>query len=220
MARRRSEPIRALSASRNDYNQSTRRCIQRLLLIFHSAAWGARARVGWLGGAIVAGLLTACGPAGSPTRLAVADFEDPGPVNGPPPALPGFTAHSGANVLTVATGAEFADILPAQPLRALCPAGRVPRRLRVQAWVWVPSGRIRNTILVAAVNCAGRRRDVWQGLAINQVVRRFHKWEKVQLTVPLPADLQPTDHLTIYCWHQEANGEATYIDDVEVVAWL
>jgi hypothetical protein len=164
-------------------------------------------------------LLSACGGLGAnPFRVAELDFEQPGPGIGPPPGLPGFRAHSGANVLTVATGTEFTPIYPARALGLAVPAG-VPRRLRLRAWVWLPSGRTRNTVLVATVNCGGRRPDVWQGLSLNQVVRRFQKWERVELPVTLPADLVPFDQLTVYVWHQEADGEPTYVDDVEIDAW-
>lgn len=154
-------------------------------------------------------------------RVAELGFEQPDATAtavGPPPPMPGFHAHTGANVLSVNTGAEFTGVYT-NALAALLPGGGIPRRLRVRGWAWLPSGRIRSTMLVSTVRCNQRREDVWQGLPLNQVVRRFQKWERIEQIVSLPADLQPTDQLTVYVWHNEMDGEPTYLDDVVIDVW-
>lgn len=74
-------------------------------------------------------------------------------------------------------------------------------------------------MLVASINCHGRRPNVWEALRIDQTVRRYQVWVQIRKYIHLPDDLLPTDELTLYVWHNEPNGELFFLDDLKLGGW-
>ncbi|MBJ6107455.1 hypothetical protein MUN81_01430 [Hymenobacter sp. 5317J-9] len=165
---------------------------------------------------LVAGLalaLAGCGP--KPEVLLATTFDD---LEEWGVALPaGFThetAHSGNAAIKTEPGMEFAATY-VTPLSRL---SFVPRRFDVDMWVNLTNGRTREIVFVVQVLRDGRGDDVWENLPLQQVVKRYGQWEHVQHSVHLPRGLTPEDRLKVYLWHQDLNGEPTYMDDLRIVA--
>lgn len=170
-------------------------------------------------GLLLFGLLPGCQPpADEACVLIQSDFEQ---FEGWFDPLPGFLnteqAHSGRYSYRLGNGAEYGSVYRTTLANTRCEG--VPRRLRLSAWVYLPSGRIRKTKLVVQVDCHGRRPNVWRALEVSEVVRRYQQWERVQKNIALPTDLDPSDELQFYVWHAEANGEPTWVDDLLVEGW-
>lgn len=176
-----------------------------------------RAR-GWaaLRGALLAGAalgVAACGP--EPQVLLDTDFEQLEAWGITPPA--GFThesAHSGDSSIKTERNLEFAATY-VTPLSRL---SFVPRRIDLSMWVNLTNGRTREIVFVVQVLRDGRGTDVWENLPLQQVVKRYGQWEHVEHSVYLPSGLSPEDRLKVYLWHQDLNGEPTYMDDLRIVA--
>lgn len=164
------------------------------------------------------GLLSACAARpDEPCVLLDSDFEQfEGWVRPLPEWLSTEQARSGSYAYRVPDHEEYGGGY-VKTLGSMC--AFVPQRLRISGWVWLPNGRIRSTKLVVEVKCHGRRPDVWTGLEISQVVKRFQLWEPIEKTIALPADLQPSDELKVYVWHMEKEAEPTYLDDLKVEGW-
>lgn len=170
---------------------------------------------------LLLGLLLAalggCRPAADTAGLLLnTDFEQfEGWVTPLPAFLSTEQAHSGRYAYRVAPGQEFGAAFTA-PLGA---CGFVPGRLRLSSWAYLTDGRVRATYLVLSVNCHGRRPDIWEGLQLSEVVKRYQRWEPVHKIIKLPADLAPTDELKVYVWHAEPDGTPTWLDDLKLEAW-
>ena len=160
----------------------------------------------WLG-------LSGCHRVGCP--LIQTDIDDLVAAGKPPTGFSNEQVRSGQYAIKIATGAEFAGDIR-QTLGGAC--NFVPRRLRLRAWVFLKSGRIRGTNLVLTVRCNGRREDPRMSIPLHTTIMRYNKWERVQQSFTLPDGLLPTDELLFYCWHAEANGDVTYVDDVRIDA--
>jgi hypothetical protein len=158
-------------------------------------------------------LLTACGP--PPEILLDTDFEQFEGWNITPPAgLTTELAHSGHYAIKTEPGMDYAGTY-STPLARL---PFVPRQLDLSMWVNLTNGRTREISLIVVVQRDGRGPDVWTNLPLQEVVKRYGQWEHVQHTVYLPSDLSPQDRLKLYLWHQDLGGEATYLDDLRIVA--
>lgn len=130
--------------------------------------------------------------------------------------LPAFLnteqAHTGHYSLRLAEGAEYSPSYHA----LLDRCSFIPRHLYLSAWVYAPSGRMRSTKLVTEINCHGRRPNVWVPFELEEVVKRYQKWEFVHRTIHLPIDLEATDELKVYVWHPETGGERIWLDDIKL----
>lgn len=166
------------------------------------------------------GLLAAfgsCRPATEPPCLLLnTDFEQfEGWIRPLPAFLSTEQAHSGRYAYRVLPGEEFGSGFST----TLGACGFVPGRLRLSSWVYLPNGRVGSTYLVLSINCHGRRPDVWAGLQLSEVVKRYQRWEPVHKIIRLPSDLAPTDELKVYVWHAEPSGTVTWLDDLKLEAW-
>ncbi|WP_035565069.1 hypothetical protein [Hymenobacter sp. IS2118] len=161
-------------------------------------------------------LLAGCGAAPEERCVLLSsDFEQfEGWVSPLPSFLTTERAHSGRYSYYVGDGAEF--VAPYRTTLEGC--AFMPSRLRLQAWTYLTSGLIRSTKLVVEIRCHGRRPDIWRGLEVSQVVRRYQKWEHLTKTIHLPADLAPTDEVLVYVWCPE-RGAAKYFDDITLEGW-
>ncbi|RZK47760.1 MAG: hypothetical protein EOO59_17455 [Hymenobacter sp.] len=131
----------------------------------------------------------------------------------PPAWLTTEQAHSGRYSQRILAGQEYG----AEYRTTLSQCGFVPRRLLLSAWVYAPSGRIGSTKLVVYVDCHGRRPAIWQGFDIEQVVKRYRKWEQVQQPFALPSDVEPGDEVKVLLWHPEPQGENIWLDDLRLL---
>jgi len=137
-------------------------------------------------------------------------------VNPLPTFLTTEQAYSGKYSYRMSPGAEYG---PGYSTTLAALASSMPHELYLRAWVYLPSGRIRATMLVVVVNCHGRRPDVWNAINIDQTMARYQIWAPVQKYIPLPHDLQPTDELTFYVWHSDPNGDLLFLDDLTLEGW-
>lgn len=169
----------------------------------------------WRAGVVLVAALTGC--QGPPTVAFASDYEEfTGWSTQPPP--PGFTseqAHSGTHAIKIEQNQEFT---PAYSGTLGTSLPFLPRQVALNAWAYLPDGRVRSSMLVVTVQCHGRRPDVWVALNLDQVVKRYGQWVSVQHRVSLPADLAPDDQLLAYVWHREA-GTVFYLDDLSFEAW-
>ncbi|RSK31154.1 hypothetical protein [Hymenobacter metallilatus] len=184
-------------------------------MVFYLSRYPARA--GWAAGLLAGLLLAGCGPAPSDSCVLLqSDFEQfEGWAHPLPPFLSTEQAHSGRYSYRLVEGTDFGSKFQ-QPLGISC--AFVPRKLRLSGWVYLPSGRIGSTKLVVEINCQGRRKNVWECLEVQEVVKRYGKWEYVQKIIRLPPDLEPSDILQLYVWHVEA-GDPTWFDDLRLEGW-
>lgn len=158
-------------------------------------------------------LLAACGP--KPEVLLDTDFDHFEEWGIAPPA--GLTQegyHSAPCSIKTEPGMEFAATY-VTPLSRL---SFVPRRFDLSMWVNLTNGRTREIVFVVQVLRDGRGKDVWQNLPLQEVVKRYGQWEHVEHSVYLPGDLTSEDRLKVYLWHQDLGGEATFVDDLRIVA--
>lgn len=181
------------------------------MLTLRRTRGSARLRCGLAAG--VALLLAACGPA--PEVLLDTDFDHFQEWGITPPAgLSDQLAHSGSYAIKTEPGLDYAGTY-STPLARL---SFVPRQFDLSMWVNLTNGRTREIGLVVQVQRDGRGPDVWTNLPLQEVVKRYGQWEHVEHTVYLPHDLSPEDRLKVYLWHQDLGGEATYLDDLRIVA--
>lgn len=120
-------------------------------------------------------------------------------------------AHSGRYSLQLPAGAEYGNAYRTRFDR--CP--RPLHYLYLSAWVYVPGQHTGSTQLVMEIDCHGRQPNVWQTFAIDEVVKRYHKWEPVYKRFRLPDGLAATDDLKLYVWHREA-GDNIWLDDLRL----
>lgn len=132
----------------------------------------------------------------------------------PPAGITQENRHSGKYAIKTEPGMAYAATYTT-PLSRL---SFVPRRIDLNMWVNLTSGRTREIVFVLQVLRDGRGEDVWQNLPLQQVVKRYGQWEHVKHTFYLPGGLSADDHLKVYLWHQDTGGEATYMDDLRLVA--
>lgn len=123
-------------------------------------------------------------------------------------------AHSGRYSYCVKQGDDFAGNYHT----SLSDCPEPPTMMRLDGWTYLPNVPIGATILVLEVHCHGRRPDVWKGIGIDQVVRRYEKWEHFTKTFRMLNDLLPSDEVKLYAWCPE-RGPTKYFDDLKLVAW-
>ena len=170
----------------------------------------------WLGGFLLLGLLAGCTTSGDDHYLLVdSDFEQfQGWVDPLPAFLTTEKVRSGHYSFRVSDNTEFTNAchttLEGLPF--------LPSKLRLQAWTYLPGRFIGSTMVVLQVNCHGRRPNLWSGLALEQVVTRYEQWEHLTKTISLPADLDPTDEVTVYVWCP-TGGPPRYFDDFTLEGW-
>lgn len=165
-----------------------------------------------LRGLLCLGLLASCGAAEKNTCVLLnCDFEQlDGWIPGRPESLTTDRARSGHYSYCMKPGEEFGSSY--HILLADCP--QIPTRLQLEGWTYLPGTPLGATVLVLEVRCHGRRPDVFAGLRIDQVVRRYEQWEHFTKTIRLPADLLPTDEVKLYVWCPERGNAAKYFDDL------
>jgi hypothetical protein len=132
----------------------------------------------------------------------------------PPGGLTDQMAHSGSYCIKTEPGMDYAATYSTSLERL----SFVPRKLDFSMWVYLTNGRTREIGLVTQVQRDGRGPDMWTALPLEQVVKRYGQWEHVQHTVYLPSGLSPQDRVRVYLWHQDSHAEATYLDDLRIVA--
>jgi hypothetical protein len=172
-------------------------------------------RYGWLlalcGGLVQAG----CHGADYKTEclLLHSDFEQyEGWVSPLPVVLSAEQAHSGRYSEHLGPGVVYGPAHQA----VLGNCDFMPGRLHLSAWAYLPNGRVRSTNLIVEVNCHGRRPNIWLGLELEQVVKRYQKWEYVQKYIRLPADMDASDEIRVYLWHPESDGDNLWLDDIQL----
>jgi hypothetical protein len=160
-------------------------------------------------------LLAGCA-ANERCELLNSDFEQfTGWVSSLPEFLTTEQAHSGRYSYRMAAGTEFGPSYTTTFERC----GFMPKRLKLSAWAYLPSGRVRANVVVVTVDCHGRRPNLWKGMNLDEVVTRYQLWVPVQKHITLPDDLLPTDELKVYLWRAEKDGELLFLDDLKLEGW-
>ena len=169
-----------------------------------------------LGALLLLGLLAGCrSTKEKETVLLSTDFEEFEGWSQPVPAmLSTEKAHSGRYAYCVKQGDDFAGNYHASLSGCLEP----PTMMRLEGWTYLPNVPIGSTMLVLEVHCHDRRPDVWKAISIDQVVKRYEKWEHFTKTFRMPGDLLPSDEIKLYAWCPE-RGPVKYFDDLKLVAW-
>ncbi|MDB5235598.1 MAG: hypothetical protein JWR44_2591 [Hymenobacter sp.] len=169
-----------------------------------------------LSGLLLLGLMAGCDKSEDDTTVLLnSDFEQFESWGQPiPTMLSTEKAHSGRYSYCVKQGDDFAG----NYVTSLASCPEPPSMIRLEGWTYLPNIPIGSTIVVLEIHCHGRRPDVWKGISIDQVVRRYQKWERFTKTFRLPDDLLPSDEVKLYVWSPE-RGPAKYFDDLKLVAW-
>lgn len=161
-------------------------------------------------------MLPACTTTNQETcTVFTSDFEQfQGWVSPLPAFLTTDLVHSGRYAYRMSRESEFGPGYAT----TLSACSFVPRELQLSGWAYLPSGRISNA-LVVAINCHGRRPDVWEGFNLDEVVTRYQVWVPVRWHISLPDDLDPTDELKFYVWHQRGDADVATLDDLTLEGW-
>lgn len=206
-----------MRALEKESEAAARRRKSLVLICYHSMTirFALRFIARWLG-FFLCGLLTACSAsADERCTLLNSNFEQfEGWISPLPAFLTTEHVHSGRYACFIGQGAEYGPVY-GTTLDA-CPF--LPHKLRLSGWVYLPSGHV-STVLVVAINCHGRRPDIWEGLVLDEVVTRYQVWVPVQKHISLPDDLLPTDEIKLSIWHNYPNAEAAFLDDLKIEGW-
>lgn len=167
-----------------------------------------------------AGLLAGCssnsGAAPATGLLAATDFENLDGWLADSPALATLTrdqAHSGRYSTVVSPGHDF-SLGYNNALSRLAPVW--PARLRVSAWVLLPSERAAAK-LVTEVKGPGANGPglLWEGLDLLKAVKVANQWQHVEQLITLPPTAKANSRLLVYLWRADTK-EPVYLDDLQI----
>lgn len=168
----------------------------------------------WLGLCSIL-FLTACSATEGPCTIFESDFEQfQGWVSPLPSFLTTDYVHSGRYAYHMDRKEEFGPGYATT--LGDCPF--VPTQLQLSGWVYLPHGVV-SSVLVVAINCHGRRPDIWKGFYLDEVVTRYGVWVPIQDYIKLPDDLEPSDELKFYVWHQNRYFDVAFLDDLKLEGW-
>lgn len=120
-------------------------------------------------------------------------------------------AHSGRFAIKTGPGIDYS--LPfSAPLDQLSPTK--PRKLRVQAWVWVPEEKNATTLVIEAGGTKGT--VSWQGIRLANKVKSYGSWEEIDENVLMDTRITSDDALNVYLWRQDGNDSPVYLDDLVI----
>ncbi|QNE41280.1 hypothetical protein F1C16_17825 [Hymenobacter sp. NBH84] len=118
-------------------------------------------------------------------------------------------AHSGQFSLKAGPGVDYSLTFSA-PFDQL--SLTKPRKLRVQAWVWVPEETNNTTLVITAVNSKGV--VSWEGIQLANTVKGYKSWQHLDQKVMMSPQLTSDDVLKLYLWQRNGNDNSLYLDDL------
>ncbi|GAB3878075.1 hypothetical protein GCM10028824_39300 [Hymenobacter segetis] len=89
----------------------------------------------------------------------------------------------------------------------------MPRRVRLGAWVWLPSNRLKAGIILQVKH--GSEQRFWGVLPVTSP-RRIQQWEHAQCDLILPDDIEPGDEVSLSVWQTSITREDFYVDDISI----
>ncbi|WP_210514273.1 carbohydrate binding domain-containing protein [Hymenobacter terricola] len=147
-------------------------------------------------------------------QLTFNDFETvDGWASGTPiPSLTSEKAHSGTFAVKVAPGIDYS--LGYNNLLGKV-GGNKLRKLRVQAWVFVPNAQS-SAVLVTQLRDEAAQKDLmWEGLSLSKEAKEVNRWVKVEKVVTLPETATYNNRLLVYLWRNNSSQPA-YLDDLQL----
>jgi hypothetical protein len=91
-----------------------------------------------------------------------------------------------------------------------------PKKIKVEAWVFVPSKETGAATLAFTVNNPqGGDALLWDGIKLAEEVDDFREWEHVEKEFKLPDNIQVTNTISSYLWRSGAT-EPVYVDDMKI----
>ena len=130
------------------------------------------------------------------------------------PSLTQEKAHSGAHSLVVKPGLDF-SLNYTSLLGAMCPSR--PTRLKLQAWAYVPGNQATAKLVVEILDPRHLEGDklLWQGIELNKEVKRYHSWQLVEKSIPIPPAVNAASLFKLYLW-RAGSPEPVYVDDIKL----
>lgn len=120
-------------------------------------------------------------------------------------------AHSGRFSMKTGPGLDYSLSFSA-PLDQLTQTK--PRKLHIQAWVWVPNERCKTTLVLAVGGPKGT--TSWQGVNLSNKVSGYNSWQQLDTNVLMSPNITSEDALNVYLWQQDSNDNPVYLDDLVI----
>ena len=123
-------------------------------------------------------------------------------------------AHSGVYSLTVKPGVDFS--LGYSNLMGNMCASR-PTRLTLQAWAYVPGNQANAKLVVEILDPRHPEGNklLWQGIDLNKEVKRYHSWQPIEKSIPIPPAVNAASVFKLYLWRADS-PEPVYLDDIKL----
>lgn len=120
-------------------------------------------------------------------------------------------AHSSRVSIKTGPGIDYSLTFSA-PLDQL--SATKPRKLRVQAWVWVPEETNNTTLVITTVGSEGV--VSWEGIQLANAVRDYKNWQHLDQKVMMSPQLTSDHVLKVYLWQRNGNDKPLYLDDLVI----
>ncbi len=123
-------------------------------------------------------------------------------------------AHSGAFSVKTFPGLDFSMGFGNQ-------LGKISstriNKIKVHAWVYVPSGDATATLVVEVKNAGEDKNALWEGIGLvdEGKSKGYNKWIEVERTLTMPESINYNSQMAVYLW-RTGGSLATYMDDVEI----
>lgn len=89
-----------------------------------------------------------------------------------------------------------------------------PRKLRLQAWVWVPDETNTTTLVVETTGDKGI--VSWEGIKLGNTLGSYGSWQQLDQKIMLSPHLTSDDALRVYLWRPSGNDSPVYLDDLVI----
>ena len=127
------------------------------------------------------------------------------------PSLTRERAHSGHFSLKTGPGIDYSLTFSA-PFDQL--SLTKPRKLRVQAWIWVPDESNNTALVITAVD--SKSVVSWEGIQLANTVKGYKNWQHLDQKVMMSPQLTSDDILKVYLWQRNSNDKPLYLDDLVI----
>ena len=91
------------------------------------------------------------------------------------------------------------------------------RRVRVRAWVFVPSAEASGLLITQVGNGGGSKPLVWDAFdLVKAVAGNYDQWVEVNRVVDIPEATTAATGFGIYLWRNNPSSQPIYLDDLTV----
>ncbi len=119
-------------------------------------------------------------------------------------------AHSGKFSIKTGPGIEYSMGFGAK-LGDL--SSTKPRKLHLEAWVWVPSEKSTSSLVVQVGS--GDKPVMWESIKLAEKAGGFGEWKKLETDIMMKPEITYTDGLSVYMWGPQETAPV-YLDDLVI----